>query len=100
MPSIKFLLSITLSLLLSLNSVEQVSCEISNLSQEDKSLLEEFWTKLKTAINKEDKTMLAQLCNFSFECSYCILDDSQNNNSKVSKDELLKASIKFSLIKN
>jgi len=64
-------ITILVGVLFSLNSLGQLSCDISQLSKQDKLLLREFWTKFKTSINKKDKISLAALVNFPFECDYC-----------------------------
>src|SRR5690348_18379110 len=43
----------------------------TKLSLQDSSLLNNFWTNFKSAINTNDKMKLATLCKFPFYCRPC-----------------------------
>jgi len=47
--------------------------------QVDKILLQTFWVTFKDAINDNDKNKLADICRFPFNCDYCILDSTKQN---------------------
>ena len=46
-------------------------CNLKNLSETDKIILDSFWTNFKGAINSRDTQKLASLCSFPFPCTYC-----------------------------
>jgi hypothetical protein len=41
------------------------------MSKTDTTLLQDFWTNFKDAVNKKDKVKLTTLCHFPFTCDYC-----------------------------
>jgi len=53
------------------------------VSLQDSILLNDFWTKFKTAINTNDKVKLATLCKFPFSCRPCIDDATLKHNDHV-----------------
>jgi hypothetical protein len=72
-----------------LNLYGQQRCDSLSLSQADKTLLLNFWTEFKEALNNKDKVKLATLCRFPFTCDYCVLDSTKVNDKpyiKVTKE--------------
>jgi hypothetical protein len=65
---------IIVGLLFAINLYGQEKCDVSKMSQQDKSILEKFWVNLKIALNAKDKVKLSTLINFPFNCDYCIID--------------------------
>lgn len=83
-------LHILITIILSLKLSGQVTCEVSNLTKADKELIQQFWTKLKTAVNKRDKNSLLRLCSLPLDCSYCSDDNSSNEEGvQVTKKSFL-----------
>jgi hypothetical protein len=75
-----------------LNVFSQRKCD--SLSQKDKLLLQKFWTDFKDALNNKDKTKLSTVCNFPFDCDYCILDTAKQTHKphvKVTKSDFDKS---------
>ncbi len=63
--------SIILLLGLFLSTSSYGQCEISNLNQEERILLETFWQEFRLSINRKDTLGLMNLCNYPISCSYC-----------------------------
>ncbi|RDC66174.1 hypothetical protein [Adhaeribacter pallidiroseus] len=76
----KIFILVILGLLASTSLYSQDKCDLSSLSQDDKMLMQSFWTNFKSAITKKDKVKLAALCNFPFTCSFCQYIDHPNSN--------------------
>ena len=96
----KYFILCAVGFLISLNSFGQSACQISNLSTEDKILINNFWIKFKTSINKEDKTMLSELCSFPFECDYCDEKSIDPDKIKVTKELFNKKYFKVFFVVN
>jgi hypothetical protein len=77
---IRYILLVS-GLLICLSLFSQQKCDSPSLSKTDLVLLQNFWIQFKEAINNKDKTKLANLCRFPFNCDYCVLD-SNNSNDK------------------
>jgi hypothetical protein len=89
---------ISFALVFYFNSFSQ-KCDSTAL-QTDKVLLQQFWTTFKQAVNNKDKTQLASLCRFPFNCDYCILDSAKQNAEppiKVTKASFDKSQYKIFL---
>lgn len=63
--------------LVTINLRGQGKCDTSNVSQEDKILMGDFWTKFKDALNAKDVVGLSALVKFPFNCDRCIIDSSR-----------------------
>lgn len=55
------------------SSFGQQTCDSNDL-QDDKVLLQNFWTTFKDAVNNKNKAKLEGLCHFPFTCDYCNTD--------------------------
>lgn len=54
----------------------QKKCDIDSFSIIEKRKIELFWYSLKEAVNTRNKLDLLQLCNFPFNCSFCVSNKS------------------------
>ena len=76
-------LTLATAILFSLTVYGQETNFDTKLSAQDSSLLENFWTDFKIAINTNDKVKLATLCKFPFYCRPCIDDTTLKHNNHV-----------------
>lgn len=87
---------LSVGILFCYTSVSQ-KCD-SNFLQADKALLQKFWATFKQAVNNKDKAKLATLCRFPFNCDYCIIDSTKQNqepSTKVTKTSFDKSQYKI-----
>ena len=73
----KYYLNIIVGLLLTVNFYGQKKCDITKTSQEDKTLLKNFWEEFKEALNAKNKEKLSKVVKFPFNCDRCIIYTSQ-----------------------
>lgn len=76
-------LILTIGILFALNIYGQDTNLDTKLSLQDSSLLNNFWTNFKSAINTNDKMKLATLCKFPFYCRPCIDDTTLKHNNHI-----------------
>ena len=59
--------------------IGQQKCD--SISRKDDSIqLQAFWTNFADAVNTRDKDKLSNLCHFPFNCDYCVIDTTKENN--------------------
>jgi len=76
-------LTLTTAILFSLTIYSQDTNFDTKLSVQDNSLLANFWTDFKNAVNTNDKIKLATLCKFPFYCRPCIDGTTLKHNNHV-----------------